>query len=218
MLSYTEENYLKALLKLSMAHESSSAGTNELAQQLNVKPGTVSDMLRKLKEKKLIDYEKYGKITLSVEGRRHGLEIVRKHRLWETFLCSKLEFSWDEVHEIAEQLEHIQSVKLVNKLDKFLGYPRYDPHGDPIPTADGELNYQEKKLLSVMSSGTTCQMVGVGNNEAPFLKYAEELGLHLGSIIKIMRVQPYDGMMEIEVNGKQCTLSEKFTANVFVVG
>lgn len=217
MLSYTEENYLKALLKLSMAHSTAEVGTNELAQQLHVKPGTVTDMLKKLKEKKLIAYEKYGKITLSQEGRRHGLEVIRKHRLWETFLCSKLEFTWDEVHEVAEQLEHIQSVKLTNKLDKFLGYPKFDPHGDPIPTADGELNVQDKKLLSAMKAGQRCQMVGVCTNDAPFLQYAEELGLGIGTVIDVLRIHPFDGSMNIQTGEKLITVSEQFCSNVFVV-
>ena len=133
LLTYTEENYLKTLLKLTLESKRAEAGTNELATHLMVKPATVSDMLKKLKEKQLVDYEKYGKITLTDEGKKIGIEIIRRHRLWETFLYEKLEFTWDEVHEVAEQLEHIHSAKLVDKLDKFLNYPAFDPHGDPIP-------------------------------------------------------------------------------------
>src|SRR3954454_8694896 len=149
MLSHTEENYLKALFHLTTESiDKSKAGTNELAAHLNVKPASVNDMLKKLKEKKLISYEKYGKISLTAEGKRKAVDIIRKHRLWETFLYEKLEFSWDEVHEIAEQLEHIQSQKLVDKLDKFLKYPQFDPHGDAIPNAKGEMKAPFKKTLA----------------------------------------------------------------------
>ena len=147
MLSYTEENYLKALQKITLESGTKDAGTNELATLLAVKPATANDMLKKLKEKKLVDYEKYGKIRLSGEGEKIAIDIIRKHRLWETFLYQNLEFSWDEVHDVAEQLEHIQSSKLIDKLDKFLGYPEFDPHGDPIPSSNGEIKVQFKKTL-----------------------------------------------------------------------
>ncbi|MEO0066766.1 MAG: hypothetical protein RI983_2092 [Bacteroidota bacterium] len=139
VLSYTEENYLKGLFKLTIElGEKEEAGTNEIAAQLGVKPASVNDMLKKLKDKKLIQYERYGKSSLTKEGKKRAIEIVRKHRLWETFLHEKLDFNWDEVHEVAEQLEHIQSKKLIDKLDQFLEYPSIDPHGDPIPNAKGE--------------------------------------------------------------------------------
>ena len=140
MLSFTEENYLKALWHLTMDNtHKEEAGTNELAAHLNVKPATANDMLKKLKEKKLVDYKKYGKSSLTNIGKKLAIEVVRKHRLWETFLYEKLEFTWDEVHEVAEQLEHIKSQKLVDKLDKFLNYPKLDPHGDVIPNEKGEM-------------------------------------------------------------------------------
>jgi DtxR family Mn-dependent transcriptional regulator len=146
MLSFTEENYLKALWHLTMDNtHKGDAGTNELAAHLNVKPATSNDMLKKLKEKKLVDYKKYGKSSLTNKGKKLAIEVVRKHRLWETFLYEKLEFTWDEVHEVAEQLEHIQSQKLVDKLDKFLNYPYFDPHGDVIPNAKGEMRVPLKK-------------------------------------------------------------------------
>ena len=126
MLSQTEENYLKALFKLTYENNNNEAGTNELALTLEVKPATVNDMLKKLKDKEFVNYKKYGKITLSGKGKKIALEIIRKHRLWETFLYKKLEFTWDEVHEVAEQLEHIQSAKLVDKLDEFLDFPEFD--------------------------------------------------------------------------------------------
>lgn len=217
MLSYTEENYLKALLKLTMERENEEAGTNELAAHLEVKPATVSDMLKKLKEKELVDYEKYGKITLTDGGKRIGIDIIRRHRLWETFLYEKLEFTWDEVHEVAEQLEHIQSAKLVDKLDKFLNYPKYDPHGDPIPNMNGELKLGTKKTLSEIEAGESCKMVAVRDNSSTFLQYVVQIGLGLQQMIKVISIQEFDASMIIEVDGKQSSVSQKFAENVFVV-
>ncbi len=139
VLSYTEENYLKGIFKLTIEMaDKTEAGTNEIANHLGIKPASANDMLKKLKDKKLIQYERYGKSSLTKEGKKLAIEIVRKHRLWESFLFEKLAFNWDEVHEVAEQLEHIQSKKLIDKLDQFLNYPSTDPHGDPIPNAKGE--------------------------------------------------------------------------------
>lgn len=217
MLSFTEENYLKALFKIPFESGTNEAGTNELASLLVVKPATVNDMLKKLKEKELVDYEKYGKIRLTNEGRKIALEIIRKHRLWETFLHQKLEFSWDEVHEVAEQLEHIQSIKLVDKLDKFLDYPEFDPHGDPIPNKKGEIKVQFKKTLAEISVGKSCKMVGVKDNSSSFLQYVVKVGLGINNKIKVLSIQDYDLMMVIETNGQQSSVSQKFAENIFVV-
>jgi DtxR family Mn-dependent transcriptional regulator len=217
MLSYTEENYLKALLKITFERESIEAGTNEIASLLVLKPATVNDMLKKLKEKELVDYEKYGKIKLTKSGKKIALEIIRKHRLWETFLYEKLEFTWDEVHEVAEQMEHIQSAKLVDKLDKFLNYPEFDPHGDPIPNKKGELKVHYKKTLSDIPVGKSCKMVAVKDNSSPFLQYVVKVGLSINIKINVMSVQDYDSMMLIEVNGQQSFISQKFAENIFVV-
>ncbi|HVX48573.1 MAG TPA: metal-dependent transcriptional regulator [Chitinophagaceae bacterium] len=218
MLSYTEENYLKSLFHLTSSDVSKpGAGTNELASYLDVKPATVNDMLKKLREKKLINYEKYGKISLTAEGRKIAVEILRKHRLWETFLYRKLEFTWDEVHEVAEQLEHIQSAKLVEKLDKYLGYPEYDPHGDAIPNAKGEMKIQSRKTLAQVQPGTACKMVAVKDNTAPFLQYVVKVGLGISSEIKVIDRQEYDAMMEIEVDGKKSVVSNKFAENIYVL-
>jgi DtxR family Mn-dependent transcriptional regulator len=218
MLSHTEENYLKGLFHLTTeSMDKSKAGTNELAAHLNVKPASVNDMLKKLKEKKLISYEKYGKISLTAEGKRKAVDIVRKHRLWETFLYEKLEFSWDEVHEIAEQLEHIQSQKLIDKLDKFLDYPAYDPHGDAIPNAKGELDTKPRKTLSEIATGKSCKLIAVKDNSATFLQYVVKVGLGISSKIKVLSRQDYDANLEIEVNGKKSTVSQKFAENIYVV-
>ncbi|MGN6531818.1 MAG: metal-dependent transcriptional regulator [Ginsengibacter sp.] len=218
MLSNTEENYLKALFHLTSERaDKSEAGTNQLAATLNVKPATANDMLKKLKEKKLISYVKYGKISLTAAGKKQAIEIIRKHRLWETFLYEKLEFSWDEIHEVAEQLEHIHSPKLIEKLEKFLNYPEIDPHGDAIPNARGELKLLVRKTLSEVQIGKTCKLIAVKDNTASFLQYVVKVGLGLSSKIKVNNRQQFDGTMEIEVNGKKSVVSQKFAENIFIV-
>jgi len=217
ILTYTEENYLKALFKISFDHDIEEVGTNELATYLAVKPATANDMLKKLKEKGLVHYEKYGKITLMKTGKKFAIDVLRKHRLWETFLYKKLEFSWDEVHEVAEQLEHIQSQKLVDKLDQFLDYPEFDPHGDPIPNKKGEMKVQFKKTLSEVAVGISCKMVAVKDNSSSFLQYVVKVGLGINDEIKVLSKQEYDKMTDIEVNGVKSSVSQKFAENIFVV-
>lgn len=218
MLSYTEENYLKALLQLTLEQGSKAdAGTNELAAHLGIKPATANDMLKKLKEKGLIHYEKYGKSSLTEEGKKRAIEVVRKHRLWETFLYEKLEFTWDEVHEVAEQLEHIQSQKLVDKIDQFLNYPSFDPHGDVIPSANGDMKIVCKKTLHEELVGHHCRMVGVKDNSAAFLQYVDRVGLRMHQEITVLSKQPYDELIEIEVNGRKSSVSPKFAENIVIV-
>lgn len=217
MLSYTEENYLKALLKITLDNGVQEVGTNELATTLAVKPATANDMLKKLKEKGLVHYEKYGKIILTTEGKKNATAVIRKHRLWETFLYEKLDFGWDEVHEVAEQLEHIQSEKLIDKLDKFLDFPESDPHGDPIPNKKGELKVQFKKTLSDVAVGSSCKMVAVRDNSSSFLQYVVKVGLGLNNEITIVSKQDYDAIMVIEVNGVKSSVSQKFAENIFVI-
>lgn len=217
MLSFTEENYLKAVLLLTLDSEvKSDAGTNKVAASLNVKPPTASDMLKKLREKELLAYEKYSKITLTEKGRASAVEILRKHRLWETFLHSKLGFAWDEVHEVAEQLEHIQSQKLINKLDEFLGYPRIDPHGDVIPKANGEIEQRKYSVLSEVTPGSSCIITGVKDDSQTFLKYVTELGLKIGDQLLLVSRQEFDGSIDIKYNKKTLALSQKFSDNVLV--
>lgn len=218
LLSQTEENYLKALYHItSESAGKQEAGTNELAASLNVKPATANDMLKKLKEKKLISYEKYGKISLTAAGKKLAIEVIRKHRLWETFLYEKLDFTWDEIHEVAEQLEHIHSPKLIEKLERFLNYPEFDPHGDPIPNAKGELKVQERKTLSEVPVGKTCKLAAVKDNSALFLQYVVKVGLGISSRIKVISRQDYDGTTEIEVDGKRYSVSQKFGENIYVM-
>lgn len=194
-----------------------AAGTNELAAALNVKPATATDMLKKLKEKKLVEYQKYGKITLTAPGRKHAIEVVRKHRLWETFLFKKLGFTWDEVHEVAEQLEHIQSQKLIDKLDELLNFPEFDPHGDIIPNAKGEIMAGFKKTLADVDAGKCCKMVAVKDNSVDFLQYVVKVGLGINNDIKVISKESYDSLLSIEVNGIAYSVSQKFAQNILVV-
>jgi DtxR family Mn-dependent transcriptional regulator len=218
MLSYTEENYLKALLMLSFQNEARpEAGTNEMAAHLGVKPATATDMLKKLKEKNLVTYQKYGKILLTEEGKKNGITILRKHRLWETFLYEKLDFSWDEVHEVAEQLEHIQSPKLVNKLDEFLGFPEFDPHGDPIPKDNGEMPSFEKTLLSELKAGETAKVTAVKDTSTVFLQYLEKLNITIGTNIKVLELIDFDGSLNIQIeNAPNRSVSMKFAGSLYV--
>ncbi|ALL08291.1 iron-dependent repressor [Pedobacter sp. PACM 27299] len=218
MLSYTEENYLKALLKLSFQNEDKpEAGTNEMAAHLGVKPATATDMLKKLKEKELVNYKKYGKILLTDAGKQQAIAILRKHRLWETFLYEKLDFSWDEVHEVAEQLEHIQSNKLVDKLEEFLGFPEFDPHGDPIPKANGDMPKVEKILLSEVKEGEVCWVVAVKDTSTVFLQYLEKLEITIGTPIKVLERIDFDGSMSIQLSDQEArNVSMKFAESLFI--
>ena len=219
MMTITEENYIKALFQISNENEHSRlVGTNELATYLHLKPATVNSMLKKLKEKKYVQYEKYGKISLSKTGKDRAIDLVRRHRLWETFLYEKLEFTWDEVHEIAEELEHIHSEKLIAKLDKFLDYPQFDPHGDPIPNKLGEISTSYKKTLFEVPVGKQYKMVAVKDNSSNFLKYVVSLGLGINHTILVISKQDFDMSTLIEVNGNQLSVSQKFCENIYVVG
>lgn len=218
MLSYTEENYLKALYKIcSQCEGRPEAGTNEMAAYLGVKPATATDMFKKLKEKALVDYERYGKISLTETGTNHALNILRKHRLWETFLHQKLDFSWDEVHDVAEQLEHIQSEKLITKLEDFLGHPEFDPHGDPIPKANGEMPLLEKMVLSDLKAGEQGQVAAIKDTSTVFLQYLERLKINIGTSIKVVDMVPFDGSLNITIeNEEPRTVSVKFADNLFI--
>lgn len=218
MLSHTEENYLKALLKLSFQNEDKpEVGTNEMAAYLGVKPATATDMLKKLKEKDLVSYQKYGKILLTETGKSNGIAILRKHRLWETFLYEKLDFSWDEVHEVAEQLEHIQSAKLVNKLEEFLDFPEFDPHGDPIPKANGEMSIVPKTLLAELADNDICRVMAVKDTSVLFLQYLEKLRVTIGTKIKVLEVIAFDGSLSIQIEDEEPrNVSMKFAESLFV--
>jgi DtxR family Mn-dependent transcriptional regulator len=177
----------------------------------------VVDMLKKLVDKKLIQYEKAKGVKLTGKGMKIAIGIVRRHRLWEVFLLEKLEYSWDEVHEIAEQLEHIHHPELADRLDKFLGNPQYDPHGDPIPSASGEMADVHKTILSEVAEGKTCQVVGVKDTSSSFLQYLKKLDIGIGTKITLVEKIDFDGSVIISIkNGTKTTVSKMFADNLLV--
>lgn len=217
-LTFTEENYIKALYTIQSRNESGEASVNEIAERMHTRPATVTDMFRKLSEKGLIHYEKYKKVRLTDVGAKIALGILRKHRLWETFLCDKLNFAWDEVHEVAEQLEHIQSQKLIERLDEFLGFPEYDPHGDPIPKHDGQMPASKAIPLSEMPEHVKSVFVAVNDTSSAFLQQLKRFELEIGSELTITERMPYDKSVWVtNKKGDSFQLSEKIAANIYVV-
>ena len=214
MLSLSEENYLKAIYHLQVAQQ--SVTTNELSAFLNTKASSVTDMLKKLSEKNLVDYKKYQGVTLSSKGEATALKVVRKHRLWEVFLVEKLNFNWDEVHDIAEQLEHIKSEELTDKLDAFLNYPKRDPHGDPIPNRDGEFTVSNKTVLSDLEIGEKGVCVGVKDSSTNFLNYLDKQGISLGQSIEIKDKEVFDRSMLIAFNDNTLRISEQIADNLYI--
>lgn len=214
-MTFSEENYLKTIFHLTILSDS-EISTNAIAEKMDTKASSVTDMLKKLAEKDLVHYKKYQGVSLTDQGRITAKMIVRKHRLWEVFLVDKLDFSWDEVHDIAEQLEHIKSEKLINKLDDFLGNPTEDPHGDPIPDANGRMIKIEKQLLSELQESQTGICVGVKDTSSEFLKYLDKQGIALGSKIQIISKESFDLSLKIKVDYKDLTISNKIATNLFV--
>ena len=215
-INHTEENYLKAIYSLSQK-PNQGVSTNAIAKSLNTKASSVTDMMQKLAEKGLVSYKKYYGVQLTSSGQLIALNTIRKHRLWEVFLVDKLSFNWDEVHEIAEQLEHIQSSELTNRLDIFLGNPKFDPHGDPIPNSQGEIeNYHDTLLLSELEIGAFCTLVGVADSSSVFLKHLEKSQLKLGSEIRLINVFEYDRSLSIEVANIQRSISNRVADNLIV--
>lgn len=215
VVTLSEENYLKAIYHLGRLG-SLSVSTNAIAKRVNAKASSVTDMVKKLAEKNLVNYIKYQGVSLTEKGRLTAATVVRKHRLWEVFLVDKLNFSWDEVHEIAEQLEHIKSEELISKLDAFLGYPTRDPHGDPIPDKDGNIQSMEKSLLSQLRPNTSCVCVGLINSSDEFLKYLDNHKIALGSRIQIISKEPFDESMTIKVDGSVINISQLISNNLYV--
>lgn len=214
-MSPTEENYLKAIFKLSGPQETTVA-TNAIALSMNTAAASVTDMLKRLTEKGLVLYEKYKGARLSPAGKTCALQLVRKHRLWETFMVEKLHFSWDEVHVVAEQLEHIQSQQLIDRLDEFLGFPKFDPHGDPIPDKHGNFTQRERFLLAELAVNTPATIVGVKDHTASFLRYLKQLHLELNSSIKILEIVEYDQSLLAAIDDKELVLTQKVAQNLYV--
>jgi len=214
-MTFSEENYLKTIYHLTTVLDT-EVSTNAIAEKMETKASSVTDMLRKLAEKNLVNYKKYQGVSLTENGKLTAKMIVRKHRLWEVFLVEKLDFSWDEVHEVAEQLEHIKSEQLINKLDDFLENPTEDPHGDPIPDAQGRIVKTDKQLLSDLSINQIGICVGVKDSSSEFLKYLDKQEIALGSKIEIISKETFDSSMKIRVNTNELTISNKIASNLFV--
>jgi DtxR family transcriptional regulator, Mn-dependent transcriptional regulator len=206
MGTLSEENYLKAIYHLSQANGEKVTPT-AIAKTLANNPASVIDMLKKLTDKKLISYDKTKGAKLTPAGTKAAMEIVRKHRLWEVFLLDKLNYKWDEVHNLAEQLEHVGNTELADRLDKFLGYPDYDPHGDPIPKADGKIAEVSKTMLLDAKIDKKYKVVAVKDDSAEFLNYLQKLGIGIGTKLKVIEKIPFDGSLVVN----------KFAENVLVV-
>ena len=214
-LSYAEENYLKALIKLSLPPDK-TVSTNAIAAHLNTSAASVTDMLKKLADKKLITYQKYQGASLTEEGNKLATMLVRKHRLWEVFLVQSLGMSWDEVHEIAEELEHIQSDRLIDSLDSFLGYPKFDPHGDPIPNAQGKYTLRSQLPLTDLQVGQSGLVIGVKADDSSFLKHLTEKGITLGKSARVLSHDEYDHMLNLLVDEHEVRVSGKVAQHILV--
>lgn len=214
--TYSEENYLKAIYHIGKSE--SKASLKAIADVLENNPASVIDMLKKLQEKQLITYDKVQGAILMPAGEAAALDIIRKHRLWEVFLVEKLQYGWDEVHDIAEQLEHIHDDQLAKKLDDFLGNPAFDPHGDPIPAHNGKMPVYASKRLSEVEIGEICKVGSVRDTSTPFLKYLKQLNVGLGTKIKVLEKMEFDQSVTIIINdGEPKTVSSKMTDNILVI-
>ena len=214
-MTHSEENYIKAIYHLSNAGRH-TVSTNAIAQQMETKPSSVTDMIKRLSDKGYIHYKKYRGVYLSESGLNTALSVIRKHRLWEVFLAEKLGFTWDEVHEVAEQLEHIKSEKLIDTLDEFLGFPKFDPHGDPIPGKDGELAQRDHQLLSSMQADQEGICVGVKDSSPSFLKFLDKNNIALGDQIKILDVEEFDNSYQILIHKKPMHVSKRIATNLYI--
>ncbi|MEQ8927337.1 MAG: metal-dependent transcriptional regulator [Fulvivirga sp.] len=216
MLSYAEENYLKAIYHLSQ-ETGESVSTNAIADSLNTKAASVTDMIKKLSKKGVLSYQKYHGVTVSEKGEKAALQVIRKHRLWETFLVDKLKFNWDEVHEVAEQLEHINSSLLIKRLDEFLAYPKYDPHGDPIPDENGEFKAKPQIGLAELTVGSVGIILSVKDSNNSFLQYLDKIGIYLGAKVKVLDKVEFDGSSEIQIDNKKIVfISKEVADNIWV--
>jgi DtxR family Mn-dependent transcriptional regulator len=215
MLSLSEENYLKAIYHL-QDDSNNAVSTNDLSAFLETKASSVTDMVKKLSEKSLVIYKKYQGVKLSKNGETTALKVIRKHRLWEVFLVEKLNFNWDEVHDIADQLEHIKSEKLTDSLDKFLEYPKRDPHGDPIPDKEGEFSVANKKVLADLEIGESAVCIGVKDSSSEFLNYLDKQGISLGKSIEVDDIEKFDHSVLVSFDNKTLRLSERVAKNLYI--
>jgi len=213
--STSEENYLKTIYHLQTKDDNVS--TNELAEKLQAKPASITDMMKKLKTRKLVNYQPYRGFRLTPEGKKVALSIIRRHRLWEYFLAEKLKFNWDEVHEVAEQLEHVSNKKLVDKLDEFLAYPKFDPHGDPIPDTNGKMEATKQISLSELQINKPAKICYIANQSELLLEHLQEKKIKMDAMIVVKRKFSYDDSLEIKLDNKiMLTISGQLAKNIFV--
>ncbi|MEJ5963067.1 metal-dependent transcriptional regulator [Pedobacter immunditicola] len=215
MESYTEENYLKIIYHISRQY-SGMVQTNAIAERMQTRPASVSDMVKKLAEKQLVNYIKYKGVTLTEKGKLTAINIVRRHRLWECFLVKILNFKWDEIHEIAEELEHVNSPKLIEKLDQFLGFPKHDPHGDPIPDSAGNFETSSVTKLNKLQPGAEGLIVGVSEHSSSFLKYLEKTSLTLGTSLQLLSVNDFDGSVELRLGKQKISISREVANHILM--
>jgi DtxR family transcriptional regulator, Mn-dependent transcriptional regulator len=215
LLTITEENYLKAIFKLSEKNPR-NISTNNIAAEVHTAAASVSDMIRKLSEKKLVHYKKYHGVELTEKGRKVALGLIRRHRLWEVFLVEKLHFNWDQVHEVAEEMEHVSSPLLITRLDKFLGSPKFDPHGDPIPDEHGKIVYHEETTLDQLQPKDKAMLVSVADQSSAFLQYLDKHQLTIKNKFEVLEHNEYDNSKTILLNNNRLFISEKVGKNLVV--
>jgi DtxR family Mn-dependent transcriptional regulator len=215
MITLSEENYLKAILSINL-ETNNIVSTNEIANVLETSAASVTEMMKKLQDKDLVIYEKYKGVILSKTGEENALEIIRKHRLWETFLVNKLNFSWSEVHDVAEELEHIKSEELIEKLDSFLNYPKFDPHGEPIPTKNGIIHHTKRISLSDMEINTKGVIMGVSLDDKEFLDYLTKLKISIGTKVTAIERITFDKSMKIQIDSTLEHISENVSKNILI--
>ena len=211
-----EQDYLKAIFQLTIEANVNEIGTNSIAEKLSLSPGAVNLMIKKLNAKELIIYEKYGKVQLTPLGKQIALELVRKHRLWETFLFKFLNFQWEEVHKVAEQLEHIESDKLIEKLDELMNFPEFDPHGSIIPRNEIDYTFINHSRLSEFKVNDKVKVISIKDSDEELLKYATSINISIGCEIHILEKRNFDKSFVISIDGNETQVSEKFADCLFV--
>ena len=212
--STSEENYLKTIFHLQTKDE--NVTNNELAEKLHTRPASITDMMKKLKSRKLVNYQPYQGFRLTPEGKKIALSIIRRHRLWEYFLAEKLRFNWDEVHEVAEQLEHVSNKKLIDKLDEYLAFPKFDPHGVPIPDTNGKMETGKQINLSELPVNKPAKVCFIANQSELLLEHLNEKKINIGASIVIKRKFSFDDSLEIKSDNKLLTISDQLAKNIFV--
>ena len=216
MLTQSEENYLKVIYHLSGANKA-IVSTNAVAEAINSKAASATDMIQKLSKKGLVKYHKYQGVSPSSTGEKEALNVIRKHRLWEVFLVQKLKFNWDEVHEVAEQLEHVESSMLIEQLDAFLGHPKYDPHGDPIPNTNGEMESNPTVTLSMLKPGDKAKVICAKDSSSDFLLFLDKIKITLGAEINFLDYFEYDSSVSVSIDkSAPITLSSKVAENIYI--